>query len=269
MPMHLRTRSTLLSIALAAALPAAAAAQTIHPVLDVQGKWVLGAPVNGVWRDGQAIARQVRAGRRYRVFGPASELGVSTGSRAESLDVPCPETFGVELSPERAGGEIAIDAAWNVVPRRVIRLSQAAADGYRDAVRQILLRHGIRDPDPRVTGAVRVDLDGDGTEEVIVSAHRQTADGTFHVGAGDYGIVFVRRLVAGTVRTLMVEEEYHPRAAGETTPNQFTIAGVYDLDGDGAMELVTRGRYYEGEWSTVYRLRGTTVRKLVSAGCGA
>jgi hypothetical protein len=120
-----------------------------------------------------------------------------------------------------------------------------------------------------VTGAVRVDLDGDGTEEVIVSAHRQTADGAFHVGAGDYGIVFVRKLVAGTVRTLMVEEEYHPRARGETTPNQFTIAGAYDLDGDGAMEMVIRGRYYEGEWSTLYRLAGTTVRKLVSAGCGA
>lgn len=267
--MRPRTRAALLAFTLAAAPPAVAAAQAIHPVLDVKGGWVLGAPVNGTWRDGQAIARRVRAGRRYRVFGATAELGTSTGTRAESLDVPCPETFGVELSPERAGGEIAIDAGWNVIPRRVIRLSQAAADGYRGAVRQILLRHGIRNPDARVTGAVRVDLDGDGTEEVIVSAHRQTADGTFHVGAGDYGIVFVRKLVAGTVRTMGIEEEYHPRARGETTPNQFTIAGAYDLDGDGAMEMLIRGRYYEGEWSTLYRLSGTTARKLVSAGCGA
>src|SRR4051812_36573020 len=132
--MHIRTRAALLVSALAAAAPAVAAAQAVHPVLDVKGNWVLGAPVNGTWRDGQAIARQVRAGRRYRVFGPASELGTATGARAESLDLPCPETYGVELSPERAGGEIAIDAGWNVIPRRVIRLSQAAADGYRDAV---------------------------------------------------------------------------------------------------------------------------------------
>ncbi|HET7229218.1 MAG TPA: hypothetical protein VFJ16_04415 [Longimicrobium sp.] len=267
--MHARTRAVLLACALGAAVPARAEAQTLHPVLDVRSGFLLGAPVNGTWREGQSIARQVRAGRRYRVFGAAAELGTATGARAVSLDVPCPETFNVELAPERNGAEIAVDGAWNVSPRRVIRLSQAAADGYRDAVRQIVARHGIRNPDPRVTGAVRVDLDGDGTEEVIVSAHRQTADGTFHVGAGDYAIVFVRKLVAGTVRTIMVEEEYHPRAAGETTPNHYAIAGTWDLDGDGVMEVMIRGQYYEGGWTTLYRIRGTTARKLVSAGCGA
>jgi len=267
--MRLHLRATLLACVCTAAVPLAAAAQAIHPVLDVKGGYLLGARVDGTWRDGQSVAPRVRAGRRYRVFGPAAELGASTGTRAESLDVPCPETFGVELSPERRAGEIAVDAAWNVVPRRVTRLSQAAADGYRDAVRQILVRHGIGTPVPRVTGAVRVDLDGDGTEEVIVSAHRQTGNGSFTVGSGDYSVVFVRKLVNGTVRTLMLEEEYHPRARSETTPNEFTIVGAYDLDGDGASEVVTRSRYYEGGSTTIHRIRSLAAQKLVSAGCGA
>jgi len=261
---------TLLSLACALAASASATAQTIHPVLDVKGGYLVGAPVNGTWREGQAIARQVRAGRRYRVFSGTAEIGTRTGTRAVSLDVPCPETFDVTLEPRRESGEIAIDASWNVLPRRVTWMSQsAAAASYAGAVREIVARHGIRNADARVTGAVRADLDGDGTEEVIVTAHRQTADGSFHVGAGDYAIVFVRKLVAGSVRTIMLEEEYHPRAAGETTPNKYAIAGAYDLDGDGVMEVVLRGSYYEGGWTSIHRIRGTTARKLVSVGCGA
>jgi hypothetical protein len=256
------------SFAAAAALPAQVAAQAVNTVLDVKGGYVLGARVNGTWRTGQQLAPRVRAGRRYRVFGATGELGVSTGARAVTFDVPCEETFGVELAPKREAGEIAIDAAWNVVPRRVTRLSAAAAAGYNGAVREIVARHGIRNPVARVTGALRADLDGDGTEEVIVSAYRETAGGHMQVGAGDYSLLFVRKLVNGAVRTIILEEEYHPRAKGETTPNEYRIAGVYDLDGDGTSEIVVRGQYYEGGWTTVYGLRGITKRELVRAGCG-
>ena len=268
--MQASMRAVLLGLACAAgATPVAA--QGIHPVLDAKSGYVLGAPVNGTWRDGQHVARQVGAGRRYRVFGPAGLLGTSTGTRAVSEDVPCAETFGVELSPrpEAAEAEVAVDGAWNVLPRPVTRLSAAAAAGYAGAVRQILLQHGIRSPVARVTGAARVDLDGDGTEEVIVSAFRSTGNGTFTVGAGDYSLVFVRKLVGGVVRTIMLEQEYHPRARGETTTNEYTIAGAWDLDGNGGYEIVIRASYYEGGWMTLYRIRGTTAQNLVSAGCGA
>lgn len=265
--MRAHTCAVLLALAFASSAPAAA--QAIHPVLDAKSGYVLGAPVNGTWQDGQHVARRVGAGRRYRVIGAAGVLGVSTGTRAESVGVPCDETFAVNLSPSRDEGEVAVDAAWNVLPRRVTRLSAAAAAGYAGAVRQILLQHGIRAPVARVTGAVRVDLDGDGTEEVIVSAFRSTGNGSFTVGAGDYSLVFVRKLVRGVVRTILLEQEYHPRATAETTTNEYTIAGAWDLDGDGGSEIVVRGSYYEGGWTTLYRIRGTAAQKLVSVGCGA
>jgi hypothetical protein len=265
----LRRSRVLLVACVAAALPVAARAQqAIHPIIDLKGEYLLGARVNGTWRTGEQLAPRLRAGLRYRVFDPTREVGVSRGARAVSFDVPCAETFGVALTPKPAGGEIAISAPWAVVPRRVTRLSAAAAAGYNNAVREIVARHGIRNPVPRVTGAVRADLDGDGTEEVIISAYRDTGGGGMNVGAGDYSLLFVRKLVNGIVRTIILEEEYHPRAKGETTPNQYSIAGVYDLDGDGTSEIVIRGQYYEGGWTTVYGLRGTTKRELVRAGCG-
>jgi len=257
-------------LALASALAATAAqAQVIHPVVDLKDGYLLGAPVNGTWRDGGHVASRVGAGRRYRVFGPSGMLGVATGSRAEALEDICPETFRVELSPAREAGEIAVDGAWNLLPRPVIRLSAAAAAGYAGVVRQILTQHGIRDPVARVTGAVRVDLDGDGTEEVIVSASRGTTEGGWAAGAGDYSVVFVRKLVGGVVRTIMLEQEYHPRANPQAVPNEYAIAGAWDLDGDGGYEIVIRGSYYEGGWTTLYHIRGTAARPLVTVGCGA
>ena len=246
-----------------------AAAQAIHPVLDAKSGYILGAPVNGTWRDGEHVARRVGAGRRYRVLGQRGLLGVSTGARPVAGEEACPETFAVELSPVREDGEVAVDGAWNVLPRPVTRLSAAAAAGYAGAVRQILVQHGIRNPVVRVTGALRADLDGDGTEEVVVTAYRSTGNGSFSVGAGDYSVAFVRKLVGGVVRTIMLEEEYHPRAEGETTPNEYMIAGAWDLDGDARMEIVIRASYYEGGWTTLYRVRGTAAQKLASAGCGA
>jgi hypothetical protein len=265
----MRSHTRAVPLAFAAILAATAAkAQVIHPVLDVKGGYLLGAPVNGTWRDGEHVARRVGAGRRYRVFGPSGMLGVATGARAEALEDVCPETFRVELSPAREAGEIAVDGAWNLLPRPVLRPSPAAAAGYAGAVRQILAAHGIRNPVARVTAALRVDLDGDGTEEVIVSASRGTTEGGWAAGAGDYSVVFVRKLVGGAVRTIMLEQEYHPRANPQAVPNEYAIAGAWDLDGDGGYEIVIRGSYYEGGWTTLYRIRGSVVQKLVSVGCG-
>jgi hypothetical protein len=266
----MRAHARAILLALLPTLAAAAArAQAIHPVLDAKSGYVLGAPVNGTWRDGQHIARQVGAGRRYRVFGPRGLLGTSTGTRPQALEEACTETFAVELSPAREEGEVAVDGTWNVTPRPVIHLSAAAAAGYAGVVRQILAAHGIRNPVARVTGAVRVDLDGDGTEEVIVSASRGTVVDGWAAAAGDYSVVFVRKLVGGAVRTIMLEQEYHPRANSQAVPNEYAVAGAWDLDGDGGSEIVIRGRYYEGEWTTLYRIRGAAVQNLVTAGCGA
>jgi hypothetical protein len=264
--MRTYVRTTLLALACAASTPAAA--QEIQPVVDVQRGYLLGAPVNGTWREGQHIAARVRAGRSYRVLGPSGVVGVSTGSRARANEDVCQETYQVELSPEREAGEVAVGGAWNVLPRPVTRLSPAAAAGYAAAVRQILMQHGIRNPVARVTAAIRADLDGDGTDEVVIAATRSSEALGWAAHAGDYSIVFARKLAGGTVRTIMLEQEYHPRASPDAVPNEYTLAGAWDLDGDGQLEIMVRGRYYEGDWTTLYRLRGTTALKLVSVGCG-
>jgi hypothetical protein len=258
---------------LAAALGLAGAARLedgqrrVHPVVDVSSGYLLGGTVNGAWRDGKALAPLLRGGERYRVYGAGGALGASPGTRPRVIDEICSETFLVRVRPARDTAGIAVGGEWNALPRPVARLDPAGAV-YREAVREIVARNGIRNPQVRITRLLRADLDGDGRDEVIGSATRGRSDVGIRVEAGDYSLVFVRTVVGGAVRTLALAEEYYPAASNEKILNTHTIAAVLDLDGDGTMEVVTRGDYYEGDWGTIHRVRGGRKEELASAGCG-
>ena len=69
-----------------------------------------------------------------------------------------------------------------------------------------------------------------------------------------------RRIITG---------EYYPKAKKFNAPAEHRIIGVLDLNGDGIMEIVLSGRYYEGDWVDAYRVDGAKIIKLFSMGCGA
>jgi hypothetical protein len=41
------------------------------------------------------------------------------------------------------------------------------------------------------------------------------------------------------------------------------------LNGDGKMEIVTFGRYYEGDGTMVYEMRNNKAVKVLEAACGS
>lgn len=240
----------------------------LRPVVETRSGYLLGAVQGGRWIAGEQAAGRIRAGERYRVYGGQRLVGHSTATRPASIGVPCEDTYLVDLSPEREEADVAIGGDGNAVPRPVTRLDPSAAV-YRNAVREILKGKGIRNPVVRITRIVRADLEGDGRDEVIVAASHEVSDeDPTSSKAGDYSMLFVRRVVDGQVRTIMLEEEYHPRAATFNAPNTFTLRGVYDLDGDGRYEVMGDARYYEGAATIVYRVGQSGKEELLVAGCG-
>lgn len=240
----------------------------VRPVVHAPSGYLLGGTVNGTWRDGAAVARLLRGGERYRVYGRAGLVGESAGRRPKVAEADiCAETFRVELSPSRTGGQVAIGGTGNALPRPVTRLDPAGPV-YREAVRQILVRRGIARPVVRVTGAYRADLEGDGRDEVIVTAMRGDMSRGISVEAGDYSLLFVRTVINGQVRTVMLADAVHPKSSNEQIINEHTVAGVLDVDGDGRYEIMTYSRYYEGDWATLHRVRNGRHQEVASAGCG-
>jgi hypothetical protein len=92
---------------------------------------------------------------------------------------------------------------------------------YLDAVRDFLKTKGIEQPKVKIESTLRVDLEGDGEEEVLISAtnYFQKDDRVpMRSPAGSYSMVLLRRVVAGKVEAQLVEGEFHRRLTSGGTP---------------------------------------------------
>ncbi len=251
-----------------------ASAQDIHPAVDVETGCLLGGVVKGNWLEDVKIAPMLKGGERYRLYTSTGSAGEASGAKPESSGAPCEETQVINFTPETKEG-IAVGGDWNAQPR-VAQALNVNNPEYRQVVTGILRKHGIPRPKINITQILRVDLEGDGTEEVLISATYLaggigSADSgmAFRVARGDYSFVVLRKIVNGKVRDLALAEEYYPRKMANAIPTKYKVAGLLDLNGDGKMEVIIHMDYYEGSSSSVFRIDGSKATNVFGCGCGA
>ncbi len=139
------------------------------------------------------------------------------------------------------------------------RNPDATQSVYVEAVGDFLKAGEIADPKVRITRILRVDLEGDGEEEVLISATNYfSEDKSDHSAApfpeapiesprrGSYFVVILRRIVAGKVQTQLVAGEVYPKPDEPVAPNVHQVTAVLDLNGDGKLEVIVHSFYYEG-----------------------
>src|SRR6266536_4450493 len=253
----------------------AMAAADVHPIVEVQSGYLFGATSNGKWIKADETAKTIADETTYRAYGLIELLGEAKGGKPKPPEEDvCSDVLAVSLSPKPENGVIALAAPWNALPRKP-RIIDATQQVYIDAVRDFLKTKKIDQPKVNIENILRVDLDRDGEDEVLISATNYfSKDGRLPMRspAGSYSMVLLRRVVAGKVETQLVEGEFHPKAYirkedSFDAPNAYKVIATLDLDGDGKMEVVVASNYYEGEAITIYRCDPKKVELSVS--CGA
>ncbi|WP_309572589.1 hypothetical protein [Deinococcus sp.] len=240
----------------------------------------------GAWRAGRWVPARSDLTRRggsqpYRQYPLGGRASTVTGSPAESMGEPCADTYQVTLSPDVPATAFTVltTSTRPFQPRPVTSLPTTNAT-YQRIVRQELIRRGVRTPVVTITALIRADLDGNGTQEVIIEASRfQQRGGNFPPPTGlpgDYSLLLLRHVAGGKAMTTVLGEYVAPPtpwSPDSTAPmplaGLYRLAGLADLNGDDRLELITYGAYYEGdafaaqEWTPA---GGLKVR--LETGCG-
>jgi peptidoglycan hydrolase-like protein with peptidoglycan-binding domain len=239
------------------------AAEAIHPIVIAGPNWLLGASSATGWLAGPAAAGLLAGGERYQVVAAPP----ATGARPEPIAVICRDTFTVALSPAPdARQTIAVAGDWELTPRQPVEENPAA---YEAAVAAVLRANGIAQPEVRITRATRVDLENDGSSEIIISASRDRDNSLMPgVDAGDYSLIVVQRALGERDVTIEVVGDYYPVAEEFRAPHEHRLLGVHDLNGDGAMEVVVFSQRYEGASAAAYTLGRTSAQEVLATGCG-
>lgn len=215
-------------------------------------------------------------GLELTLLGPTGEEGVATaGPVARGCEI-VDGHFVIDLTPDPYASHtpfspspVAVSASWDLTPRPVTVLPADSAP-YLEIVSEYLASRGVAVGSPVITQLFRVDLEGDGTDEVVVVADNH--EGEF-LRSGVYSIVLVRKVVAGVVETAVLHESILVDVNEDEIPFTVTaqVVAIADLDGDGAMELAVDSAYYEGSASQVWDYAGDDLGfvEVLSTGCGA
>lgn len=233
------------------------------PILAVD-TWVVGTRVSGKWRP---VTHTFAAGKRpvsLRSFG----VGKLTGSVAKAEMVGEEVSHGCYLSEaNHLRGSVHVSGLTPRVPRRVTDVATDSAV-YRKVVRSFLDGEGLMNAPVRISRIVRADLDGDGTDEVlIVASSRDDLDrvSSMDTGKDDYSLVLLRYVTKGGGKGVALE---FASGRKSTTLELNGLRGLADLDGDGRMEIVTTGKGYEWNNAQLWSFHRGRLVKLLENGEG-
>lgn len=266
----MKTRALLLLLCLGnAAL--AGEPKTFASFLELPWKFVIGGQEGGRWLDSETAGRRLTAPKTsYRVFTLKGEAGTVSAARAAPDPDVCPDLWIQELTPEPdlQRKAVGVNASWEPMPRKVT-ISDTTQEVYVKAVREILAEKGLAKPKVKITQLLRADLDGDGEEEVLMSATNfgDPAEG-IAPRAGDYSFVAMRRVIGGKVRTQTIGGDFYPKANDNAAPDTFEVMAVLDLNGDGILEVIIKTSYYEGGGVQVWQLQKDKLMPVLRINCG-
>ena len=182
------------------------------------------------------------------------------------------DLIGVELADDDLLGMfpgpygVGISAPWTLTPHLVDGVED---DGtYAAFASEFLATRGLVVAEPVIKQLLRVDLEGDGVNEVIFVAEEVSPG--FLLQVGDYSVALMRKVVQGDVQTAVLGETVVLDESGQFG-GAYSIGTVADLSGDEKMEVVTNAAFFEGFGVSVWEYVNDDLGpvEVLQVGCGS
>lgn len=240
-------------------------------ILEMRLGAILGGFEAGKFVNAKTASKDFKVGQDYKLFelnGGQNQRVLRTKSMSTDMDDICPEYVSIEtVEKAESGVALSSNAKWNATPRipKVINSNNRV---YRGIVRKFIQTKGIKRPNVKIQKILRVDLEGDGQNEVIIQASNRTGGPGFETKAGEYSFIMLRKIVDGRVKNIVLMEDFVTKNSPSDIPYNFELSAILDLDADGKMEIVTYGAYYEGAWVEAYQIKQGKANKILETGCG-
>ena len=233
-----------------------------YPIVDFRNGCLLGGLWNGRWHPSDTIMRKMTGKETYRLYALNKALGTTAGGKPESRAVE--GDYGDYIRTAVTKEALGIACNWNAMPRPV-RMQNTQQALYQQEVRRIVEAHGIKAGTVVIHQLLRVDMDGDRQEEVVINASSSgEVDETV-----SFRLMAVRKIIDGKVRTLVPFAGFRTELyddGGVSIPGRLEIAGVLDVDGDGRQELLIRTQTGCSETTFVYKYHTGTFWRVLTGG---
>lgn len=241
---------------------------TFSPIFYGRGPFLLvgGIKTDQGWLSGVHAAQYVSAETAYDFFSPSGFFQVP-GSAPEFS--PVCRNYSMRSSVSLPEPMIGVAGGWLSQNRGVKNLSTDDAT-YIQAVTEWFQSQGDSPATVRITRILQADLEGDGTNEVLLSASYFKDSSGHMVETGDYSIVLMRKVVGNEVVTIPLARDYYVTSLPEaelTYPLTYTVAGALDLNRDGTLEVIVDVSRWEGGGVIIYRVDGRNVREVLRTIC--
>ncbi len=239
-----------------------------------QNIWVVGGYDSGQkkWLNDSAAQTFFYPGTKFSFFDMKDRRGETVIDRAQLEEVPRGYFAAARRKLDGEGMAVAVANVPTPMPRTP-RAQSLESSIYVNAMTGLLRRSGWTGNRARLMQHYRVDLNGDGNEEVLLRAQSSAAMGSRPTAKkGDYSMVAVRfydsSRKTNAVQIASLQSEIVKTDIEFGAPESHEILSCVDSNGDGAMEVVVRSQYYEGESISVFAFDGHRVKRVLAAGWG-
>lgn len=242
-------------------------------IFDAKTKMVLGGYNGTRLVDAKIAADYFKIGSPYKFFGlGAAETQINGIAKFMVYSEQCESNSLTFLS---GSGAIALSAnlAWNPTPRTPY-VSDPNGRTVTGVARDFLRSKGIVNPVIEIKQALRVDLDGDGQDETVMIARhidtRETAAAQV-IRKGSYSFLIVQKMIADKMANIVIGSDIYTKdtVMEQSSPKDFEVTAILDLDGDGTMEVIVYTREYESAYTRAFQITNGKAVGVLTAGCGA